>query len=45
MEQYSRGWRGGPAKTVGEATPAEVQILSVPPFFIFYYFEIFLFSK
>ena len=31
MEQYSRGWRGAPAKGVGRVTGAKVQILSSPP--------------
>ena len=31
MEQYSRGWRGAPAKGVGRATGARVQIPPAPP--------------
>ena len=32
MEQYSRGWRGAPAKGVGRVTGARVQISPAPPF-------------
>ena len=32
MEQYSRGWRGAPAKGVGRVTGARVQISPAPPY-------------
>ena len=31
MENYSSGWRGAPAKGVGRATGARVQIPDSPP--------------
>mgnify|MGYP001709275264 CR=1 FL=1 len=31
MENYSSGWRGSPAKGVGRATGARVQIPDSPP--------------
>ena len=31
MEQYSRGWRGAPAKGIGRVTGARVQISPAPP--------------
>ena len=31
MEQYSRGWRGAPAKGVGRVTGARVRISPAPP--------------
>ena len=32
MEQYSRGWRGAPAKGVDRVTGARVQISPAPPY-------------
>ena len=34
LEKYSRGWRGAPAKGVGRATGARVQISPAPPLWI-----------
>ena len=33
MEQYSRGWRGAPAKGVDRATGARVQISPAQPLY------------
>ena len=48
VEQYSRGWRGAPAKGVEWVTAARVQIPPAPPyeindlgrFFVLFFFEL-----
>ena len=45
MEIYSSGWRGAPAKGVGRATGARVQIPDSPPETSSFILDVFLYRK